>query len=257
MNPNSSSRSFIYRVLTGLRTIGIDLFPVVERGRNAILRPIRTEMAKEVTVIDEELAAVRDELGNELAALRNEIGNDLAALRNEMGNDLAALQNELKNDLAALRSEMGNDLAAVHHDLKTLSGRITEYQQSYSAAIETERHESRSRLLLLENALIQSVSARGDFKGAVPSEIFDEHFYLMTYPDVAVAGENPFEHYLFFGRFEKRRPSAIFDPMAYAEANPDVASKGIEPFLHYALIVLQGRSLAGSDRQVRLAPCVP
>jgi len=78
--------------------------------------------------------------------------------------------------------------------------------------------------------------SRRDLKAAVVSEIFDERFYLMTYPEVAEATVSPFEHYLATGRFEKRKPSAIFDPVAYAEANPEVATSGMEPFLHYVFV---------------------
>jgi len=78
--------------------------------------------------------------------------------------------------------------------------------------------------------------SRTDVDAIAASSIFDERFYLMTYPDVAEAGVDAFEHYLIFGRFEKRKASAIFDPVAYAEANPEVAASGMEPFLHYALV---------------------
>jgi len=78
--------------------------------------------------------------------------------------------------------------------------------------------------------------SRSDLKAAVALAIFDERFYLMTYPEVAEAGVSPFEHYLAAGRFEMRKPSAIFDPVEYAEANPEVATSGMEPFLHYVLV---------------------
>src|ERR1700747_3738834 len=75
-----------------------------------------------------------------------------------------------------------------------------------------------------------------DLRAAVASGMFDERFYLKTYPDVAEAGIDPFEHYLTFGRFEQRRPSAIFDPLAYAELNPEVAASGMAGLLHYVLV---------------------
>ena len=78
--------------------------------------------------------------------------------------------------------------------------------------------------------------SRSDLSAVVAAQIFDERFYLKAYPDIAEAGVNPFEHFLVFGRFEKRKPSAIFDPVAYAEANPEVAASGMEPFLHYVLV---------------------
>ena len=76
------------------------------------------------------------------------------------------------------------------------------------------------------------------------SGVFDQDFYLKTYPDIAQAGVNPLLHYLESGRFEKRKASATFDPAAYLGANPEVANSGIEPFLHYVLI---GRA-AGAPR---------
>jgi hypothetical protein len=78
--------------------------------------------------------------------------------------------------------------------------------------------------------------SRRTLKAVVASKIFDERFYLMTYPDVAEAGVDPLEHYLAVGRFEKRKPSIVFDPDDYVQANPEAASSGLEPFLHYVLI---------------------
>jgi len=67
------------------------------------------------------------------------------------------------------------------------------------------------------------------------SGLFDEHFYLKTYPDVAGNRIDPLEHYLTFGLSEKRKPSAVFDPTAYLEANPAGQASGMEPFVHYLL----------------------
>ena len=83
-----------------------------------------------------------------------------------------------------------------------------------------------------------------DFAAVLESAVFDQDFYLKTYPDIAQAGVNPLLHYLESGRFEKRKASATFDPAAYLEANPEVANSGIEPFLHDVLI---GRA-AGAPR---------
>jgi hypothetical protein len=78
--------------------------------------------------------------------------------------------------------------------------------------------------------------SRSDVEAAVASRVFDERFYLLTYPEIAKARKSPFEHYLAIGRLEGRRPSAIFDPVAYVEANPEVATSRMEPFLHYVLV---------------------
>ena len=95
----------------------------------------------------------------------------------------------------------------------------------------------------------------GDLDAVVASGVFDERFYLKTYPDVAEAALDPFEHYLAFGRFEQRKASAIFDPVAYLEANPEVATSGMEPFLHYVLIGrAAGAPLNGLAQRVGLSP---
>ena len=65
------------------------------------------------------------------------------------------------------------------------------------------------------------------------SGLFDAAFYLANHRDVALAGCDPFEHYISHGLAELRQPSRDFDPLAYLAANPDVAAAGMNPFLHY------------------------
>ena len=67
------------------------------------------------------------------------------------------------------------------------------------------------------------------------SGLFDEAWYLKTYPDVAQAGLDPVEHYLRFGAAEARNPSALFDSQWYLTAYPDVAQAGLNPLVHYIL----------------------
>jgi GT2 family glycosyltransferase len=97
---------------------------------------------------------------------------------------------------------------------------------------------------LLRRVRIKRVVSRRDLEAVLASGVFDQDFYVKTYPDIADAGVNPLLHYLGNGRFEKRKASETFDPAAYLEANPEVANSGIEPFLHYVLI---GRA-AGAPR---------
>jgi hypothetical protein len=75
----------------------------------------------------------------------------------------------------------------------------------------------------------------GRFEGSNPTASFDTSFYLITYPDVAAAGINPFTHFLNFGSAEDRQPfvnfpniaNGQFVPATYAAANPDLAAAGI------------------------------
>ena len=63
--------------------------------------------------------------------------------------------------------------------------------------------------------------------------LFDEDWYLKSYPDVAENTIGVVEHYLKFGAAENRNPSPYFDTGWYLSYYPDVAQKGINPLLHY------------------------
>ncbi|MGS4887913.1 beta strand repeat-containing protein [Roseibium sp. MB-4] len=72
----------------------------------------------------------------------------------------------------------------------------------------------------------------GRFEGSDPSASFDTSYYLETYPDVAAAGVNPFDHFLSNGSLEQRVPyndfpASSFVPATYAAANPDLAAAGL------------------------------
>ncbi|NEO55534.1 MAG: SGNH/GDSL hydrolase family protein [Okeania sp. SIO3B5] len=61
------------------------------------------------------------------------------------------------------------------------------------------------------------------------NELFDEQFYLETYPEVAEAIVNGtvsdgFFHFIRFGQFESRDPNAIFNTDFYLANNPGVAA---------------------------------
>ena len=62
---------------------------------------------------------------------------------------------------------------------------------------------------------------------------FDEKYYLLWNPDVAVSGTDPLEHFLTYGWREGRNPNAFFDVTGYLEANPDVAQQGVNPLIHF------------------------
>ncbi len=70
-------------------------------------------------------------------------------------------------------------------------------------------------------------------EGRWPNQVFDPSWYNENYPDVALKGIEPFEHFLLHGRLEGRRPSAVFDQALYLRFNPDVAKSNIEPFEHF------------------------
>ncbi|MCR6663408.1 MAG: CDP-glycerol glycerophosphotransferase family protein [Luteimonas sp.] len=65
------------------------------------------------------------------------------------------------------------------------------------------------------------------------SGVFDEAYYLETYPDIESSRMDPLDHFLRFGATEARNPSAMFDTAYYLANNPDVAGKGINPLVHF------------------------
>jgi glycosyltransferase involved in cell wall biosynthesis len=65
-----------------------------------------------------------------------------------------------------------------------------------------------------------------------PIAEFDQAYYLETYPDIAKAGIDPFEHYVNFGCKEGRNPSATFNTQFYV--NRHLNGKLTEnPLLHW------------------------
>ena len=63
------------------------------------------------------------------------------------------------------------------------------------------------------------------------SELFDAEFYLDANPDVARAGIDPVDHYLWSGASEGRRPHPRYDAAWYRTNNPDVGDAN--PLIHY------------------------
>lgn len=63
---------------------------------------------------------------------------------------------------------------------------------------------------------------------ALPTNLFDESWYLARNPDVAAAIEaglisSALDHFNLYGKFENRAAGPLFNPSDYLAANPDVA----------------------------------
>lgn len=65
------------------------------------------------------------------------------------------------------------------------------------------------------------------------SGLFDDGWYIKSYPDVAASNFSPIVHFLKFGASEGRHPGPRFDACAYLKENPDVAAQGVNPLVHY------------------------
>jgi predicted HAD superfamily hydrolase/glycosyltransferase involved in cell wall biosynthesis len=65
------------------------------------------------------------------------------------------------------------------------------------------------------------------------SGLFDRGYYFNSYPDIALAGVDPLEHFCTHGWSEHRNPNAIFSTGYYLKKYPDVAKSGMNPFVHW------------------------
>lgn len=65
------------------------------------------------------------------------------------------------------------------------------------------------------------------------SDYFDRKWYLTEYPDVAMLGVSPAEHFLRYGARLLRNPSARFDTSFYLNANKDVEAADMNPLVHF------------------------
>lgn len=77
-----------------------------------------------------------------------------------------------------------------------------------------------------------------DYKLASGDGGVDRAWYLQKYPEVKAAGVDPVEHYLRYGRDERRDPRPDFSTSGYLEANKAIAGN---PLVHYLRRVQKSR----------------
>jgi hypothetical protein len=64
-------------------------------------------------------------------------------------------------------------------------------------------------------------------------DLFDEEWYVSSYPDVKSSSLSPLDHYLKYGLLLDRNPSEKFNTRYYKNNNLDVASSDLHPLVHY------------------------
>ncbi|EIZ81934.1 Lipopolysaccharide biosynthesis protein-like protein [Methylobacterium sp. GXF4] len=88
----------------------------------------------------------------------------------------------------------------------------------------------------------------------------DAEWYRERYPDVAVAGADPSEHFVLHGRSEGRFPNPeteldtigeVVDAAWYRARYPDVAATGAEPVRHYLIYGRAEGRYPNADREPR------
>ena len=63
--------------------------------------------------------------------------------------------------------------------------------------------------------------------------LFDEKFYLSSYPHIKNSGMDPLVHYLFHGYKEGKKPTANFDLEKYLKKFPEIEKNSLNPIIHY------------------------
>lgn len=79
----------------------------------------------------------------------------------------------------------------------------------------------------------QNIIVSSSIREMKNSALFDEQYYITTYPDISASGMEPVVHYHLYGWMEHRNPSADFCTAQYLYDNADVARSGKNPLLHY------------------------
>ncbi len=81
--------------------------------------------------------------------------------------------------------------------------------------------------------LLSSIKHHKEIKLIKESGLFDEHYYLTHYPEVAKYALSPIEHYVKYGSAAGLKPNAYFDDNFYRDSNPDIKNSSSNPLAHF------------------------
>lgn len=136
---------------------------------------------------------------------------------------------KLETELIEFRHQQDRALEAANHQIKRLQTELNNFKSSpawkATAPVRALKKPFRG------NTAKKAVKKQAEL--VRQSGMFNEGWYLKSYPDVAENGADPIEHYLKFGAEERRNPSPEFDTEWYLTNYPDVAQEGINPLVHY------------------------
>jgi hypothetical protein len=105
---------------------------------------------------------------------------------------------------------------------------------------------------LSEGRQSRSLSRNHDCELIQRSGFFIQDWYLSNYPEIAVPGIDPLEHFLDCATVELRDPGPLFSTEYYLTLNPDVAAGASNPLVHYLTQGFKhGLKIRGVDWQRR------
>jgi hypothetical protein len=123
-----------------------------------------------------------------------------------------------------------DDINELNHQVQGLTKTLNdarEYEKWLRLAL------SKSNKLLFQKNRGFRNSIKDKAKLIKRSEVFDEEWYLQTYPDLKDTDLDLAIHYLLYGAYEARNPSGIFDTLNYLQSYPDVIDSNMSPIVHY------------------------
>jgi len=166
----------------------------------------------------------------------------IAAVQQQVA-DVRQVNEELTQKLDAQRADadqLREAAAARDKDLAAIRNQVDRFQTSLSwRATAPFRFGVRALQTLRANARLGPTNgmSKRQFRRArrrvAATGLFDPEFYLSRYPDVTAAPIDPLDHYVLFGRAEKRDPHPLFQSRFYLDRYPDVAAANVDPLLHY------------------------
>jgi O-antigen biosynthesis protein len=165
-----------------------------------------------------------------LLASRHALLEECKTLREE-GNALRQQRTTLVTHVSALGQERGGQAGSLRWrasaPLRRLADHVPE-RLRFAAQLAwwTVRLHNR-------RAVADRIYLRRHLALLASSKLFDADWYVARYPEVALAGLDPAQHFLMWGDAEARDPGPQFDSKAYLARYADVAAAGLTPLLHY------------------------
>lgn len=247
--PDSArARSALDRIRQELRQADRAIGPAFHAAEMAMARLTRTVGADNPTLDRQKariqtLKSVLIRQQAETKALRSEI----LALENrasELESTLArsrSLAEERLGELSHRNERLEQQRDQVAFRLNTLQGSATWQIGRYLFAAEQRFPATVRRLLAIPKLIYWTFTMRlrsrlrlrSEIRQIQASGLFDEGWYVRTYPEMLAFGYRASVHWSLVGWRSRYCPNPLFDTAWYLEHNPDVRNAGIDPLIHY------------------------
>jgi hypothetical protein len=208
------------------RTVGT-ITPILDRQK-ARIRELECALARH--------RSVTGELRSEILALENRASELESALaRNRR------LAEDRRADVAARAERLEQQRDQLAFRLNALQSSAS-WQLGHHLFAAEQRAPVTIRGLLaipkviywtLTMRLHRHLRLRAEIRGIQASGLFDEVWYVRTYPEMLATGYRPPVHWFLIGWRSGYRPNPLFDTDWYLKQNPDVRESGIDPLTHY------------------------